>query len=93
MIVFFADRCPAGALSRCPSAELVLTSLPVDWVTVYDLREDGHYVESVQHATLTWPGYGLDPDPALFGSNEWWLADASQARSRKASSPMCGGAA
>ena len=46
------------------------------WVTVYDLRENRRYVESVQYATLNRPGFGLEPDPALFGSDEWWQAVA-----------------
>jgi hypothetical protein len=48
----------------------------VVWVTVYDLRENRQYVESVQHATFNRPGYGLDPNPALFGSDEWWQSVA-----------------
>jgi hypothetical protein len=43
-------------------------------VTVYDLRDNRRYVESVQHATVNRPGYGLDPHPALFGTKEWWEA-------------------
>ena len=43
---------------------------------MYDLREDQQYVQSVQQATLNRPGFGLDPDPALFGSDEWWQAVA-----------------
>lgn len=46
----------------------------IAWVTVYDLAADHRYIESVQQATLTRPGYGLEPDPALFGSEEWWGA-------------------
>ena len=43
-------------------------------MTVYDLRLDEKYVRDVQNATLNRPGYGLDPDPALFGTVEWWQA-------------------
>jgi hypothetical protein len=50
--------------------------LLVVWVTVYDLRENRQYVESVQDSTLNRPGFGLDPNPALFGSDEWWQAVA-----------------
>lgn len=46
------------------------------WVTVYDLRENWRYVASVQDATLNRPGYGLDPNPAILGSEEWWQAVA-----------------
>jgi hypothetical protein len=48
----------------------------VVWVTAYDLRENRQYVESVRHATLNRPGYGLDPNPALFGSDQWWQSVA-----------------
>ncbi len=49
----------------------------VEWITVYDLREDAQLTEAIQNATLTHPQYGLDPSPALFGSDDWWqgLAD------------------
>jgi hypothetical protein len=43
-------------------------SSSVAWVTVYDLRDNREYVETVQDATLHRPGYGLDPNPALFGN-------------------------
>lgn len=46
----------------------------VEWVTVYDLRQDDQYIRGVQDATLNHPGFGLDPDPALFGTEEWWEA-------------------
>jgi hypothetical protein len=49
------------------------------------MRENRQYVESVQHATLNWPGYGLDPNPALFvvmSGGSRWLTHASQARSK-----------
>lgn len=46
------------------------------WVTVYDLRDDRQRVEQIQEATLNRPGYGLDPTPALFGTDEWWQAIA-----------------
>lgn len=40
--------------------------------TIYELREDTEHIEAVQMATLTRPGFGLRPVPALFGSPEWW---------------------
>jgi hypothetical protein len=46
----------------------------MEWVTVYDIRENPPYVRLVQQATLNRPGYGLDPEPGLFGSEEWWGA-------------------
>ncbi len=48
----------------------------MDWVTIYDLHENERHIKSVQHATLNRPGYGLDPDPALFGTDEWWQSVA-----------------
>jgi hypothetical protein len=41
-------------------------------VTVYDLHDNHEYVRNVQHATLHRADAGLDPNPALFGSPEWW---------------------
>jgi len=46
----------------------------VAWVTVYDLRNDDDRIRQIQEATLNRPGFGLEPDPALFGSEEWWQA-------------------
>jgi len=48
----------------------------VAWVAVYDLREDRERVEQIQQASLNQPGYGRDPKPALFGTDEWWQAVA-----------------
>lgn len=44
------------------------------WVTVYDIRHDAERVRHIQEATLNRPGFGLVPEPALFGSDEWWQA-------------------
>ena len=46
-----------------------------DWQKVYDLAEDEGYVRHLQKGTLA-PDYrfGLAPDPALVGSDEWWRA-------------------
>jgi hypothetical protein len=41
---------------------------------LYDLRRDGEGIERIQRATLTEPGFGLQPKPALFGSEDWWAA-------------------
>jgi hypothetical protein len=49
-------------------------SAAMNWVTVYDIRTNPPYVHLVQQATLNRPGYGLDPEPGLFGSEEWWRA-------------------
>lgn len=46
------------------------------WVTVYDLHEDQQRIQQIQEATLARSGYGLDPTPALFGTDEWWQAIA-----------------
>jgi hypothetical protein len=44
------------------------------WVTVYDIRHEPERVRQIQEATLNRPGFGLVPEPALFGSDEWWQA-------------------
>lgn len=48
----------------------------MEWVTVYDLREDTKRIAQIQHATVNTEDYGLVPEPALFGSDEWWSAVA-----------------
>jgi hypothetical protein len=48
----------------------------MEWVTVYDLREDTKRTTQIQHATANSEDYGLVPEPALFGSDEWWSAVA-----------------
>jgi hypothetical protein len=46
----------------------------MDWIKVYDLADDRAFIESVQNATLECERSGLEPEPALFGSPEWWNA-------------------
>jgi hypothetical protein len=48
--------------------------VPNGWVNAYDLRQDDETVKLVQHATLTTEGFGLEPEIALYGSEEWWNA-------------------
>ncbi len=45
-----------------------------EWVKVYDLREDTETIQLVQRATLNTKEFGLEPDVALYGSDEWWRA-------------------
>lgn len=52
----------------------VCQSHTVEWVKVYDLAEDAPKIEAAQRATLQHPSLGLKPEPALFGSAEWWSA-------------------
>jgi hypothetical protein len=44
------------------------------WRTVYDLAEDSETVACLQDASLNRPGFGLKPEPELFGSEQWWRA-------------------
>ncbi len=41
---------------------------------VYALRDDTDAIASIQKATLETDEDGLEPDPALFGSADWWSA-------------------
>lgn len=43
-------------------------------ICIYNLKEDSKQIELIQRATLTTEDFGLDPQPALFGSEEWWAA-------------------
>lgn len=45
-----------------------------EWVKVYDLAEDQETVDLVQRATLNTNDFGLIPEVALFGSDDWWRA-------------------
>ncbi|RMH25380.1 MAG: hypothetical protein D6692_11335 [Planctomycetota bacterium] len=45
-----------------------------EWVKVYDLAEDEETIRLVQQATLNTEDFGLVPEVALFGSDEWWQA-------------------
>lgn len=47
------------------------------WVKVYDLSEDDELIEKVQNATLNTNDFGLVPEIALYGSEEWWEAISS----------------
>lgn len=49
----------------------------VDLVHVYRLQDDRQHVDAVKRATQMTTDYGLVPEPALFGSTEWWTAIAS----------------
>jgi hypothetical protein len=46
----------------------------MDWVRVYDLADDRAYIDDVQRASLDAGEFGLEIEPALFGSTEWWSA-------------------
>lgn len=41
---------------------------------IYDLRDDHDLVAKVQSATLTTTDFGIIPEIALYGSQEWWQA-------------------
>jgi hypothetical protein len=45
-----------------------------DLIKIYDLKRDQERVRQIQKATLETKDFGLVPDPALFGSPEWWQA-------------------
>lgn len=45
-----------------------------EWVKIYDLKEDLETIQLVQRATLNTKEFGLEPDVALYGSDEWWRA-------------------
>jgi hypothetical protein len=47
---------------------------PSEWKKAYDLAEDAETVAAVQRATLNTKDFGLIPDVALFGSEQWWRA-------------------
>lgn len=42
------------------------------WVTVYDLSKEKEEIRITQEASLHGLGYGLQQNPALFGSKKWW---------------------
>src|SRR6266511_3899049 len=44
------------------------------WVPIYDLADDAETIRLVQRATLTTKEFGLEPEIALYGSDEWWRA-------------------
>ena len=47
---------------------------PADWVVAYDLATDQETISQVQRATLITKDFGLVPEVALYGSDEWWAA-------------------
>ncbi len=47
-----------------------------EWVTAYDLAEDAETIENIQRATSTTTTFGVVPDVALYGSEDWWMAIA-----------------
>ena len=54
--------------------EVIEELLPGEWKVAYDLARDEETVALVQRATLTTRDFGVVPDVALFGSNDWWMA-------------------
>lgn len=48
----------------------------MEWDTVFDIRNEAEMVRHIQRATLETEDYGFLPEPALFGSPEWWAAVA-----------------
>jgi hypothetical protein len=48
--------------------------MPDEFVKIYDLKQDHRKINLVQKATLETKDYGLVPEPALFGSPDWWRA-------------------
>lgn len=55
-------------------AEFYAKNRESDWIKVYDLAQDRETIELVQKATLETEGLGLEPEVALYGSEEWWRA-------------------
>jgi len=56
--------------------EVIQTFRHPGWRKAYDLVADRETIEAVQRATLTTADFGLVPDVALFGSDDWWQATA-----------------
>jgi hypothetical protein len=56
--------------------ELVAEYHQDDWDVAYDLAADKEAIALVQRATLTTKDFGVIPEVALFGSDEWWEAIA-----------------
>jgi hypothetical protein len=44
------------------------------WIKIYDIKDDKDLISQVQKATLETEDYGLVPEIALYGSQEWWDA-------------------
>ena len=49
----------------------------MEWVKVYELAEDATMIEQAQRRSLEPGRLGLQPEPALLGSVEWWSAVGS----------------
>jgi hypothetical protein len=47
-----------------------------EWDIAYDLAEDEETIRLVQRATLTTKDFGLVPEVALYGSEDWWAGIA-----------------
>jgi hypothetical protein len=45
-----------------------------EWIKVYDLSDDEETIRLGQQAALNTEVFGLVPEVALFGSEEWWQA-------------------
>ena len=45
-----------------------------DWIVAYALADDAETVNLVQRATLNSKQFGIVPEIALFGSDDWWRA-------------------
>ena len=41
----------------------------MNWITMYDLRDDATFIKQVQEATLNTEHYGIEPTHGLFGSD------------------------
>ena len=54
--------------------EVLHRFLGEEWFVVYDLASDQETIALVQRATLTTPNFGVVPEVALFGSDDWWAA-------------------
>ena len=48
--------------------------MTTEFVKIYDLKRDSRKIGLIQKATLETKDYGLVPNPALFGSDDWWRA-------------------
>ena len=51
-----------------------MVAVPMKMRRIYDLADDQDLIAKVQHATLTTRDFGVVPEVALYGSEEWWRA-------------------
>jgi hypothetical protein len=51
--------------------EIVEELPPADWVVAYVLATDQEAISLVQRAMLTTKDFGVVPEVAMFGSDEW----------------------